>query len=90
MAAPIVIVIDELDRCRPDYALAVLEVIKHFFAVPKVHFILGINGEALESSVRARYGVDVDAESYLRKFINASFSLPRAIGHRGSNKIITS
>ncbi|MDP2049071.1 P-loop NTPase fold protein [Cypionkella sp.] len=77
--SPIVIVIDELDRCRPDYALSVLEVIKHFFAVPKVHFILGINGVALENSVKARYGAEMDAESYLRKFINVSFSLPRVI-----------
>lgn len=76
---PLVIVVDELDRCRPDYALSVLEVIKHFFAVPKVHFILGINGEALENSVKARYGADIDAERYLRKFINVSFSLPRII-----------
>ena len=50
----LVMVVDELDRCRPDYALAVLEVIKHFFAVPNVHFVLGVNMEALEHSVRAR------------------------------------
>lgn len=88
-ATPIVIVIDELDRCRPDYALSVLEVIKHFFSVPKVHFILGINGTALENSVKARYGANIDAESYLRKFINVSFSLPRAIGRQGEVKVIS-
>lgn len=80
--APIVIVVDELDRCRPDHALSVLEVIKHFFAVPKFHFILSINGLALENSVKARYGAEIDAESYLKKFINVSFSLPRAIGQQ--------
>ncbi|MBY6005869.1 KAP family NTPase [Salipiger bermudensis] len=88
-AAPIVIVVDELDRCRPDYALTVLEVIKHFFSVPKVHFILGVNGKALENSVKARYGADIDAESYLRKFINVSFSLPRAIGGRGEVSVFS-
>ncbi len=87
-AAPIVIVVDELDRCRPDYALLVLEVIKHFFTVPKVHFILGVNGAALENSVKARYGADMDAESYLRKFINVSFSLPRIVGPQGSEAAI--
>jgi len=87
-AAPIVIVIDELDRCRPDYALTVLEVIKHFFSVPKVHFILGVNGKALENSVKARYGAEIDAEGYLRKFINVSFSLPRAIGGRSEISVI--
>ncbi len=77
---PIVIVVDELDRCRPDYALSVLEVIKHFFAVPRVHFVLGVNSTALENSVKARYGADMDAAAYLKKFINVSFSLPRVVG----------
>jgi hypothetical protein len=84
----IVIVVDELDRCRPDYALAVLEVIKHFFSVSGVHFVLGINNEALQNSVRARYGADLDAERYLRKFIHVSFSLPRALGSTGSESSI--
>ncbi|WP_437196409.1 KAP family P-loop NTPase fold protein [Roseovarius sp. MS2] len=88
--APIVIVVDELDRCRPDYALSVLEVIKHFFSVPKVHFILGVNGQALENTVKARYGGDIDAERYLRKFINLSFSLPQIIDRRnGTQAIVT-
>lgn len=87
--AQIIIVVDELDRCRPDYALSVLEVIKHFFTVPKVHFVLGVNGNALENSVRARYGAEIDAESYLRKFINVSFSLPRMVGPRGDQNVIT-
>ncbi|MBR9865434.1 MAG: hypothetical protein GYB24_18570 [Rhodobacteraceae bacterium] len=86
--ASIVIVVDELDRCRPDYALSVLEVIKHFFSVPKVHFILGVNGEAFENSVKARYGGDIDAEGYLKKFINVTFALPRALGHQGELPVI--
>jgi hypothetical protein len=76
----IVIVVDELDRCRPDYAPSVLEMIKHFFSVPKVHFVLGINACALQNSVKARYGAEIDAENYLRKFIHVSFSLPDTIG----------
>lgn len=87
--SPLVIVVDELDRCRPDYALNVLEIIKHFFSVPKVHFILGVNGKALENSVKARYGADIDAERYLRKFINVSFSLPREIGVRREVDVIS-
>lgn len=89
-AKPIVIIVDELDRCRPDYALSVLEIIKHFFAVPNVHFVLGINGSALEDSVRARYGADIDAESYLRKFINVSFSLPRFVGKQDGLDVVKS
>lgn len=73
---PLVVVVDELDRCRPDYALALLEVIKHFFSVPNVHFVLGVSLEALGHSVRARYGSGIDAERYLRKFISVSLRLP--------------
>lgn len=79
---PLVIVIDELDRCRPDYALEVLEVIKHFFAVPMVHFVLGVNLSALENSVKARYGNDIDATAYLQKFISMTFVLPDRVGNR--------
>ena len=86
--ASIVIVVDELDRCRPDYALSILEMIKHFFSVRRVHFVLGANLEALQSSVRARYGMDLDAERYLRKFISASFSLPRLVGLRQSESTV--
>jgi hypothetical protein len=78
--ASLVIVVDELDRCRPDYALEVLEVIKHFFDVPRVHFILGVNLEALGNSVAARYGNDIDADAYLRKFVNIVLTLPNDLG----------
>lgn len=72
----IVFIIDELDRCRPDYALAFLETIKHFFAVPNVHFILGVNLPSLQYSIKARYGQDIDAAEYLKKFINVATKLP--------------
>ncbi len=76
----LVIVVDELDRCRPDYALEVLEVVKHFFTVKNVHFILGTNVEALENTVKVRYGAQIDATTYLQKFISLSMSLPDHIG----------
>ena len=72
----IIIIIDELDRCRPDYALSMLEVIKHFFAVDNVIFVLGVNLKELRNSVRARYGAEADAVSYLQKFIHLRFKLP--------------
>jgi hypothetical protein len=71
----LVIVVDELDRCRPDYALNLLEVIKHFFDVPNVHFVLGVNLKELANSVRARYGATSNAEKYLKKFITVSMPL---------------
>jgi energy-coupling factor transporter ATP-binding protein EcfA2 len=76
---PLVIVVDELDRCRPDYALEVLEVIKHLFNVKNVHFVLGANLKSLENSVKARYGQGIEAEKYLQKFISFSMTLPEKI-----------
>jgi len=71
----IIIVIDELDRCRPDYALEVLEVIKHFFSVDNVHFVLGVNLEVLENMISVRYGNEIDAKTYLQKFIQITLEL---------------
>jgi hypothetical protein len=72
----LIFVVDELDRCRPDYALSMLEVIKHFFDVPNVHFVLGVNMEALGHIVRARYGAGVKANDYLKRFISLTMELP--------------
>ncbi len=76
----LVFVIDELDRCRPSYALEVLEVIKHFFSVPHVHFVLGVNLESLENSVKFSYGNDINAQAYLKKFIQLKIELPAEVG----------
>lgn len=73
---PLTIFIDELDRCRPDYAVGMLEVVKHLFDVPGVVFVLAIHREQLEHSVRALYGSEMDADEYLRRFIDLSFKLP--------------
>ncbi|MCK0170740.1 KAP family NTPase [Aliiroseovarius sp. S1123] len=77
----LVIVIDELDRCRPDYALSLLEIIKHFFAVDGVHFVLGVNLKELQNSVKARYGAGVDAALYLQKFVTLGLRLGEPTNH---------
>lgn len=64
----LVVIIDELDRCRPDFALGVLEVLKHFFRADHVHFVLVTNLEHLHLSVRKRYGVGRAAGEYIQKF----------------------
>jgi KAP family P-loop domain len=73
---PIIFIIDELDRCRPDYALDVLETIKHFFSVPGVHFLLVCDFGQLVASVRARYGSATEGEIYLEKFVDVRVSFP--------------
>ena len=76
----IVFVIDELDRCRPDFALDLLENIKHLFSVPGVTFFLVMNRHQLEESVKCRYGAGIDSVTYLQKFINVWLALPRSSG----------
>lgn len=71
---PLVFIIDELDRCKPMFALSLLERIKHFMAVPNVHFVLGVHLSQLEGAVRYAYGGDIDASAYLQKFINLTIS----------------
>lgn len=75
VAKPVVIIVDELDRCRPDYALMLLERMKHFFSVDNVHFIISVHMPQLENSVRAAYGAELDAHLYLQKFIHLIFPL---------------
>ena len=74
---PIVFIIDELDRCRPDYAVAVLEQIKHFFSVPGIVFVLSIDKEQLGHAVRGIYGCEqLNADEYLRRFIDLEYTIP--------------
>lgn len=71
----IAIIVDELDRCRPDYALNMIEVIKHFFEIDGINFVLGVNMSSLENSVQARYGAGIDAKRYLQKFVQVKLEL---------------
>lgn len=74
---PLVVFIDELDRCRPDYALEFLENIKHIFGVDNIIFILAIAKSQLRSSVEARYGNRIESDGYLRRFIDLEYELER-------------
>ncbi len=62
------IVIDELDRCRPDFALETLEKVKHLFAIDGVKFFLVYNPEIISAIVKNKYGID-DNNRYIKKFV---------------------
>ncbi|WP_421569535.1 KAP family P-loop NTPase fold protein [Stenotrophomonas sp. PD6] len=72
---PILLVIDELDRCRPDYAIRMLERIKHYFDVPGITFLIASDRGNLPSAVQTVYGAHVNGEEYLRKFFDYEFHL---------------
>ena len=73
---PLIVLIDELDRCRPSYAVELLETAKHLFSVDHVVFVLAVNRSELAHSIRAVYGGEFDALGYLRRFIDLDFRLP--------------
>jgi hypothetical protein len=84
---PLVVVIDELDRCRPDFALGLVEIIKHFFGADKVHFVLVTNREQLLLSVIHKYGPFPTADEYLRKFYDFQVLYEQDYTERGATQI---
>ena len=74
---PLVFIVDELDRCRPDFALELLEKIKHLFSVPNVCFLVVTNLEQFKTVVQRTYGYsEEEARVYLDKFFHHTFRLP--------------
>ncbi len=74
---PLIFIIDELDRCRPTFAIELLERVKRIFDVPNIAFVFGINRRELVKSLESVYG-DIDAGTYLRRFFDMEFVLPDA------------
>jgi len=70
------IFIDELDRCRPDYAVSYLETIKHVFDIHGLVFVLAVDYAHLENSAKSLYGPDLKFRKYFRKFVHRGFELP--------------
>lgn len=73
---PAFILIDELDRCRPSYAVEMLETIKHIFDIPGVVFVLATDTEQLQHAIKVIYGEGFDAQSYLGRFFQRRYILP--------------
>ena len=72
----LVIFIDELDRCRPNFAIEMLERIKHYFDDDRIIFVASINREQLIHSISNYYGINFDSTSYLDKFFDWNIYLP--------------
>jgi hypothetical protein len=68
--------IDELDRCRPTYAIEMLETVKHLFDIPDFIFVLSTDTSQLQHSIKAVYGHDFDSHEYLSRFFEQRFTLP--------------
>ena len=72
----LIILVDELDRARPDYAVHFLEDMKHFFDIKNIIFLIATNRKQMESTVKCLYGQDLDFNGYYRKFFKQEINLP--------------
>lgn len=71
----LIIFIDELDRCNPQYAVKLLERVKHYFNHPKVIFVISYNKSELQHSIKTLYGSEFSADKYLERFFDYEFGL---------------
>jgi hypothetical protein len=81
-SAPLFVFVDELDRCKPIFAVGLLEAVKHIFDVPGVCVVIATNMEQLAHTIKAVYGQGFDARTYLQRFFDATYALPVASGPR--------
>lgn len=72
---PVFIFIDELDRCRPTYAIELLERVKHFFAIEGCRFVIATDTDQLAHSICAVYGTGFASKRYLKRFFDSTFKL---------------
>lgn len=72
----VLIIVDELDRCLPEYTIRVLERLHHLFNdIPNIQIIISTDREQLEQTVKQIYGAKTDAKKYLNKFISFELNL---------------
>ena len=73
----LVIFIDELDRCRPTFAVELLERIKHYFTDDRITFVFSVNKEQLIHTIKRFYGENFDACRYLNRFFDYNIALSK-------------
>ena len=72
----LVIFIDELDRCRPVYAVKLLERVQHFFDNEKITFVFAVNLYELKNTIQKLYGSNFNGDRYLDRFFDFVMSIP--------------
>ncbi len=72
----VIIVIDELDRCRPDFTFALLEDIKHFLNSERACFFIFADEDVLHAQGSKIFGDKKSGEKYISKFFDLRLRLP--------------
>lgn len=73
----LIVFVDELDRCKPSYAVKLLERIKHYFLDEEITFVFSVNINELQHTIKKHYGSDFDATRYLDRFFDLRAALPK-------------
>ena len=73
----LIVFVDELDRCKPSYAVKLLEKIKHYFLDEEITFVFSVNINELQHTIKKHYGSDFDATRYLDRFFDLRAALPK-------------
>lgn len=71
-----IFIIDELDRCNPQFAIRLMEVAKHYCNDDNIVFLFSTNNRQLVHTIKKYYGNDFDGYGYLDKLYDLSFELP--------------
>ena len=74
----VVFIVDELDRCLPQYQIKVLERIHHLLDGISGICIYAISEKQLRYTVKSIFGENVDFYGYMKKFIDYSIVLKNA------------
>lgn len=78
----LIVLIDDLDRCLPETAIATLEAMRLFLFVPRTAFVIAADEAMIEYSVRRHFpelpssGPVSYARNYLEKLIQVPFRVP--------------
>lgn len=89
----IILLIDELDRCNPKFAIGTLEIIKYFFDIKNFIVIISLDKKQLQESVKTIYGQNMDSDIYFSKFFDYQFNLTKLefkdiVDYSGDNTIL--
>jgi hypothetical protein len=75
LVMPMFIFVDELDQCRPEYTIELLEKIKHLFAMTGIYFVVATDSNQLTHSIKSVYGRNADTSRYVKQFFDQQYNL---------------
>lgn len=73
---PLLVIIDELDRCAPDFAVQTFEIAKHLLNVPNTVFLFTLDMQQMKSAVQKVYGNSINTDGYICKIFDYIAVLP--------------